>query len=408
MDRIESIQAKYNTALEALKNENDILRRKLAEMHEKDPTTRIKKLEAELIEEREKNLNLEKQLLEAKKLVCTGAIVEQSENTRLENLSKESYNDAKTPTALRQVEQRPTHLKLECEEEEILIIGGYTGSHRTNSVSALNIESYCWTSLSALPQELAWFGTAVLRGKIYVAGGDPGSRRARNSSHEYDINVDKWCNGPRMSTGRCNFNAAVMDNLIVAVGGCARSVDLQSVEALDPRQDRWMSLPAMAASRSSHVVVNFGGLLYAIGGYGGKDSPEYLNTVEVYDPRANRWYSGTSLSTARSRAGGIVVGDQIIIAGGFSGRYNLNTVEMFDGGVWKSLPEMTSPRRDIGVVAIGSVVYAVGGRRGNGTSIESLDITSVADAQRYRWSKLDVRIGLSRAGAGVVAVSKML
>ena len=55
------------------------------------------------------------------------------------------------------------------------------------------------------------------------------------------------------------------DNCIYALGGFDSSNYQSSVERLDPRMGKWMSVPSMSSRRSSSGVAAVDGFLYCIG-----------------------------------------------------------------------------------------------------------------------------------------------
>ena len=55
------------------------------------------------------------------------------------------------------------------------------------------------------------------------------------------------------------------DNCIYALGGFDSSNYQSSVERLDPRMGKWMSVPSMSSRRSSSGTGTVDGFLYCIG-----------------------------------------------------------------------------------------------------------------------------------------------
>ena len=76
------------------------------------------------------------------------------------------------------------------------------------------------------------------------------------------------------------------DNCIYALGGFDSSNYQSSVERLDPRMGKWMSVPSMSNRRSSAGVASLDGFLFCIGG---NDGTMCLQTGEKFNPRRNVW-----------------------------------------------------------------------------------------------------------------------
>ena len=88
-----------------------------------------------------------------------------------------------------------------------------------------------------------------------------------------------------------------VENCIYTLGGFDSANYQSSVERLDPRMGRWMSVPSMASRRSSAgVAVPNDGYLYCVGG---NDGTMCLSTGERYNPRRNVWEPIASMHSRR-------------------------------------------------------------------------------------------------------------
>ena len=86
------------------------------------------------------------------------------------------------------------------------------------------------------------------------------------------------------------------DNCIYALGGFDSSNYQSSVERLDPRMGKWMSVSSMSTRRSSAGVAPLEGFLYCIGG---NDGTMCLQTGEKFNPRRNVWEPIASMHSRR-------------------------------------------------------------------------------------------------------------
>ena len=110
-----------------------------------------------------------------------------------------------------------THMHMEYAQRSLSpSCGG--GASRLSSVECYDPERNEWRAVAPMAEVRAWFGCAVLDGKIYVAGG--------------------YCDG-----------------------GSARS----SVECYDPERDEWQPVAPLLEGRYEHVMVALGGKLYVAG-----------------------------------------------------------------------------------------------------------------------------------------------
>jgi len=71
------------------------------------------------------------------------------------------------------------------------------------------------------------------------------------------------------------------------------------VEYYDPLIDLWTPVAKMSEFRQGVSVGVLDGLMYAIGGFGGK----YLKSVEVYSPSDGVWSSIADMNLCRMRPG---------------------------------------------------------------------------------------------------------
>ncbi|WKX93972.1 hypothetical protein Q1695_011326 [Nippostrongylus brasiliensis] len=124
----------------------------------------------------------------------------------------------------------------------------------------------------------------------------------------------------------------------------AREVDIFAVD------DEWPPFFGLAAAN---------GLLYAASGGSGSQA---LNSVEVYDPRACRWTTAQPLLKKRYDAGVTVFRDQLVVVGGYDeNKMDLSSAEMLTDNGWTFLPEISVPRRGLGVVNVDGSLFAFGG-----------------------------------------------
>ncbi|KHN74263.1 Ring canal kelch protein [Toxocara canis] len=77
--------------------------------------------------------------------------------------------------------------------------------------------------------------------------------------------------------------------------------------------------------------------------------------------------------------------------------------------VWNELPNMNICRRNAGVVALGSTLFAIGGDDGTMdlSSIEMLDLSALDDISQT-WTQLEVRMNRPRSYAGVALLPKLV
>ncbi|CAK8672311.1 unnamed protein product [Clavelina lepadiformis] len=95
----------------------------------------------------------------------------------------------------------------------------------------------------------------------------------------------------------------------------------------------------MRSRRSGVSIINFHGLIYAVGGF---DGVNRLRHAEAYNPQTNTWRNTNSMSTPRSNFGIEVIDDKLIVVGGFNGQRTCSDVEAYDdtSDEWYTIKEM--------------------------------------------------------------------
>ncbi|MEI7768749.1 MAG: LuxR C-terminal-related transcriptional regulator [Chloroflexales bacterium] len=152
------------------------------------------------------------------------------------------------------------------QERKLYVIGGQLDGTPSAAVDRYDPESNLWVSLTDKPHAVSHAGAIVLRGKIYVPGGE-------------------------LANGK-----------VTAM-----------LETYDPRQRRWDMAAPLPAGRSRYALVATEGQFYLIGGW---DGAQARAEVFIYDPERDSWGEGPSLPSPQQGAGAAVVSDRIFVVGG--------------------------------------------------------------------------------------------
>ncbi len=170
------------------------------------------------------------------------------------------------------------------------------------------------------------------------------------------------------------------------------------------------ALPAMPTPRRALGVAVHQGLLYAAGGWNGESTQ--LAVVEIYDPAQNLWRTGPELRTPRSQHSLVSTGDQLWIVGGWSATTGLvSAVDVLDdpAGGWRTATHLPAPRREPGVALWGNEIVVAGGFDGwNDADTDGYSARVDAyDPARNRWRRL-ASLQQPRRGLSLVTVDKQL
>jgi len=191
----------------------------------------------------------------------------------------------------------------------------FAGGGSTNRVFVFDPASGGWTEVA--PSRFVHGGTpaaAVIGDRIYVAGGTGGGM-AGNEVEGYDPAADRWVNLAPMRCARNHTAGAVIDGKLYVAGGRPGSQDC--LEVYDPVTDAWSPRAPMPTGRSGVAGAALSGCLYVFGGEGnGQDPNGIFPQVEAYDPATDRWIELPPMSVGRHGINAAVLGNAIHLAGG--------------------------------------------------------------------------------------------
>jgi len=222
-------------------------------------------------------------------------------------------------------------------------------------------------------------------------GGEPG----RDGSALAWKSLPPLPGGPRQETG-----VAALDGKVYVVGGLTSATStVATVEAYDPATNTWSSVAPLpnALHHANTAAVN--GKLYVVGALADLTF-RAIGNVYAYDPQMG-WSAKTPLPVGQERGASAVavVGSKIYVAGGNRGASVVDfSAYDTEADAHVSLPPLPAPRDHLVGSAIGTRVYAIGGRAG-GSLYGSVD---AFDTMTGSWATVaDVRT--RRAGSAAAA-----
>lgn len=267
-----------------------------------------------------------------------------------------------------------------------------------------------WLARSPLPTPRSRLAIAADGSRLYTIGGET----AAGVSDEvviYDPRSNGWQPGAAKPTATANAAAVWLDARIYVIGGMTvdgRATDV--LEVYDVQADAWQARARLPFPLAAHGAAAFDGKLYVFGGW---DGAEYRADTLIYDPAADRWTSGAPMSAPRAFLAVSALDGIIYVVGGFDGEHELATVAAYDprnegraAGPWTSRAALTQPRGGLGLVALGSRLYAIGGGW-----TAALAFNEQYDARADAWSRIETPIvgqwrnlGLATLGNKIYAV----
>lgn len=225
-------------------------------------------------------------------------------------------------------------------------------------------------------------GTEVL----VVLSGLSGLSRVADDVFSYDSASGAWSRGPSLPGPRHHASVAALDGAVVFSGGAEGLAPpwegSREVWRWEPGDTEWEAMPPLPEARHGHRMVEFGGLLYVVGGHG-----ETADTL-VFDPGRDMWAAGAPIPETRDHLSVVVAGERIWAIGGRESR-NTARVDIYDPDTdrWElgpPLPEATSGAAE-GV--LGGRIYILGGENASTLGGGVIDRHWVLDtrAEKPRW-----------------------
>lgn len=259
--------------------------------------------------------------------------------------------------------------------DRVYVLGGQrTDTGVTPGPVTAVMESYdpatnTWSTAPSMPTARMGLVAAVANGRLYAIGGSlDGFGTGTGTVEEFDPLTQQWTTRASMPTPRCFAGGAPVGNRIVVAGGRTMGVDTMNVvELYDAPTNTWAPAMPLPTSRSELAVAENGGLVYAIGGYGGLLA-QWVGTVEAYNPANNTWSTRASMPTGRSHIALVSVGTELLAAGGENVSRALDVLESYDVtmNAWSTKTPSPSVFTRAPAAVLNSKAYVIG----NGSTLE--------------------------------------
>ncbi len=171
------------------------------------------------------------------------------------------------------------------QDGTVLAVGGDTNQ----TSERYNASTNSWSGVSKMRDQRSYSSSAMIGGKVLVAGGMVNNRLV-NTSELYDPAANSWSWVGNMSSARARFSLTPLVNGdLLAAGSQGASDTRSSSEIFHPELLSWRPGMSMNVSRGSHgYAVTSGGATYVIGGKSGSTvtpSVEFFARTNVKPPQ---------------------------------------------------------------------------------------------------------------------------
>jgi N-acetylneuraminic acid mutarotase len=221
-----------------------------------------------------------------------------------------------------------------------------------------------WSLRSPLPLPRSEVASAVLRGKIAVAGGFLSDGSSSRRVDLYDPALDRWARLPDLPIGVNHAMAAADGRRIYVVGGYADARALRRGFVLEGGV--WKPLPLLPEARAAGGAAVVGGRLYVVGGVFAQG--RLARDAYVLD-RARRRWTAIAGPSPREHLGVAALNGRIYAVGGRSAGFdtNLDLTEVFSEGRWQTVAAVPGKRGGTGLGAGRGLLVSAGGEATGGT-----------------------------------------
>jgi N-acetylneuraminic acid mutarotase len=264
-----------------------------------------------------------------------------------------------------------------------------------------------WTTAHRLPEPLLEARAAVLRGKIYVAGGIDGSGAPTAHVYRYDPATDAWERVADLPAARHHMPLAVIgDSVLYAIAGFSGKEYRaeRTLWAYHPDKNVWVARSELSRPRGAAAAVGVKGQLVVVGGLERIVDGGMADLTPIYDAAYNNWHNGWPILTKRDHLTAAVVDDIIYVIGGrlLNPDHNLTAVESYDPSRdrWAQLSPLPEPSGALGSAVLDRKVHVFGGESRSAT----FDLHEVYDPASNTWSSA-APLPTARHGVAAVALN---
>ena len=263
-----------------------------------------------------------------------------------------------------------------------------------------NSGSNPWVSQAPMPTKRAGLGLVAFDGQIFAIGGVRANNRATRLVEIYDPVANSWSEGAAKPTATANIAGVVLSDRIFVPGGCTNEGQaIDSLEIYTPQSDGWEQGQALPEPRCGYGLTAFQDKLYLFGGWNGE---AFENTVFVFSPEENTWQVlDTPMPQAKGYVGAVALNDTIYVVGGYDGQNEFNQTYVFkpDTGEWLEKSPLHEKRGGIGLVSAANNLYAIGGGWN-----QTLNTTEKYDPTTDTWTTFEAPFAHQWRNMGVAAI----
>lgn len=216
----------------------------------------------------------------------------------------------------------------------LLAIGGFSSTptalwQMQAQCWMLSAPGRTWVEGPALPVPQAEVAGGVIGRTLYLAGGRTpwdgrngayADHRDTGAAWKLEPGAKQWVAFPPLPTPRNSSASAVLGGRLHVAGGRVVTKDglrnLAVHEAWDPVRDRWFTLAPMPEARGGHAAAVLNGTLYCFGGESFGADARAHDEVFAYDSAVDRWRLAGRMPRPLHGLGAVAASGAIHLLGG--------------------------------------------------------------------------------------------
>lgn len=289
--------------------------------------------------------------------------------------------------------EAPPAVRHECAFAEL---GGkfyLIGGRGLKPVEEYNPATNRWRALTPPPIEMHHFQAVSYQGRIYVLGALTGAYPAETPVphvYSFDPAKDSWEKGPDIPASRRRGAAGVVSHngkiyLVCGIQDGHRGDFVPWLDEWNPKTNVWKVLPDAPRPRDHFQAALVKNRIVAVGGRTTSQRTRQvfeltIPEVDVYDLAAARWETlSAKLPTPRGGCAVLPYRDKVMVIGGESGSSAdaHKEVEVLDvaAGKWESMPMLGQGRHGTQAIHYRSAVFIAAGcgKRGGNPELNSIE-----------------------------------
>ncbi len=184
-------------------------------------------------------------------------------------------------------------------------------------------DSWTWVA-GDYGADQSWAAFEEIGGFLYIAAGD----REDNTARRYSPATNNWTDFAAFPTPRRGVVSAVIDGKMYVAGGetGGQTTFYSTLEVYDPATDSWStkaSMPKALAYAAGDVL--WGKFVIA----GGFDGTNFNSDVYVYDPATDSWSTESTIPNLRWKTTASTIANKLYIASGYHEGY-IQALDIYD------------------------------------------------------------------------------